>query len=219
MSPIHPEPLHNRQMKVKLVNTAAQPICTQFRARCRLVFQRVGALSHRYALDAQGMVAVEFALLIPVMLTLYFGTIETTNAMTAARRVTNVAATAADLTAQAAAVSASDINDIFSASTAILSPFPTNVVKITITSVVASSSNASSTKVSWSKAYGGASARSVNSSVTLPAGLTTAGSRVIMVEVAYTYSSPISTFITGPIVMNEVAYLKPRRSTEVVFDS
>tara|TARA_R110002110_G_scaffold338508_2_gene548963 strand:+ start:5533 stop:6153 length:621 start_codon:yes stop_codon:yes gene_type:complete len=206
-------------MKVKSVSTVTPSIRHKVRARSQMARQRLNALAGRYLSDASGMVAVELALLIPVMLTLYFGTIETTNAMTAARRVTNVASTAADLTAQAASVDASDINDIFSASTAILAPFPTNVVKITITSVVASSSNASSTKVSWSKSYGGASARSVNSSVTLPTGLTTAGSSVIMVEVAYTYSSPIATFITGPIVMSEIAYLKPRRSTEVVFDS
>lgn len=168
-------------------------------------------------LDAGGMVAVEFALLIPVMLTMYFGTLETTNAMTAARRVTNVAQTAGDLTAQVTNVTTSDMNDIFAASTAILAPFPTNVVKITVSSVVASSSNASDTKVAWSDAYGGATARSTNSAVTLPTGLTTPGSSVIMVEVTYNYTSPIASFITGPIAMHEVAYLKPRRSTEVTF--
>ena len=167
--------------------------------------------------DAGGMVAVEFALLIPVMLTMYFGTLETTNALTAARRVTNVAQTAGDLTAQVSNVTTSDMNDIFAASTAILAPFPTNVVQITISSIVASTSNASNTKVAWSKSYGGATPRSTNSTVTLPTGLTTPGSSVIMAEVTYTYTSPIASFITGPIAMHEVAYLKPRRSTEVTF--
>jgi Flp pilus assembly protein TadG len=165
------------------------------------------------------MVAVEFALIIPVMLTMYFGTVETTNALTAARRVTNVTQTAADLTAQVATVSTSDLNDIYSASAAILAPFPTDVIKMTITSVVANASSATNTKVAWSKAYGGATARSTNSSVTLPAGLTTAGTSIIMVEVSYNYTSPIASFITGPILMTEVAYLKPRRSIEVSYGS
>lgn len=170
-----------------------------------------------FASHAGGLAAVEFALIVPVMITLYFGTIETTNALTAARRVTNVAETAADLTAQATTVSASDIADIFAASTAILTPFPTSAVKITISSVVASSSSATNTTVAWSQAYGGATARATNSAVTLPTGLTTAGSSVIMVEVVYTYTSPIGTFITGPISMSEVAYLKPRRSVSVAY--
>lgn len=164
--------------------------------------------------DGRGMVAVEFALIVPVMITIYFGTIETTNAMTAARRVTNVAQTAADLTAQASSVSTSDLNDIFAASTAILTPFPTSTVKITITSVVANSGN--SPTVAWSKTYNGGTARS---SVTLPPGLTTAGSSVIMVEVVYSYASPVAEFITGPIVMRETAYLKPRRSITIPFTS
>jgi Flp pilus assembly protein TadG len=172
-----------------------------------------------FAYHSGGLAAVEFALIVPVMITLYFGTVETTNALTAARRVTNVAETAADLTAQATSLSSSDINDIFAASTAILTPFNTSAIKITITSVVASSSNASTTTVAWSKAYGGATARSANSSVTLPTGLTTAGSSVIMVEVVYTYTSPVGTFITGPITMSEKAYLKPRRTTAVAFTS
>lgn len=183
-------------------------------AICFLQHQMTRAL--RAALsDAGGMVAVEFALLIPVMLTMYFGTLETTNAMTAARRVTNVAQTAGDLTAQVTTVTTADMNDIFAASTAILAPFPTNVLNITVSSVVANTSNASNTKVAWSKAYGGATARSTNSQVTLPTGLTTPGSSVVMVEVTYNYTSPIASFITGPIAMHEVAYLKPRRSTEV----
>tara|TARA_R110000824_G_scaffold118960_14_gene272257 strand:- start:391990 stop:392574 length:585 start_codon:yes stop_codon:yes gene_type:complete len=194
-----------------VISTAKQ---TLTRINCRL-----RGFIARASRNTCGMVAVEFALIIPVMLTLYFGTLETTNAMTAARRVTNVAQSAADLTAQAASLTNSDVNDIFAASSAILAPFPTNVVKITISSVVANASNASNTKVSWSKGYGGASPRSTNSSVTLPTGLTTAGSSVVMVEVTYTYTSPIASFITGPITMSEVAYLKPRRSIEVALDS
>lgn len=172
-----------------------------------------------FARDTRALAAVEFALIVPVMITLYFGTVETTNALTASRRVTNVAQTAADLTAQATSVSTSDINDIFAASTAILTPFSTSAVKIVITSVVASPSSATTTTVAWSKAYGGGTARATNASVTLPTGLTTAGSSVIMVEVTYTYTSPVGTFITGPITMTEKAYLKPRRSTSVAFSS
>lgn len=59
--------------------------------------RRFGIRAFDFARDPRGMVAVEFALIIPVMITLYFGTVETTNAMTAARRVTIVAQTAADL--------------------------------------------------------------------------------------------------------------------------
>lgn len=166
----------------------------------------------RFGRDARGLAAVEFALIVPLMLTLYFGTLETSDALTASRRVTNVAQTAADLVAQVTTVSSSDLTDIFAASTAILTPFDTSAVKITISSVVADSSN--KTTVAWSSTYKG-TARTTNSAVTLPTGLTTANTSVIMAEVTYTYTSPIATFITGPIVMTETAYLRPRRSVTV----
>lgn len=175
--------------------------------------RRLLSLARRFATDRRGLAAVEFALIVPVMLVMYFGTLETTNALTAARRVSNVAETAADLVAQETSVTTSDMNDVFSASTAILTPFDTSSVRIVISSVVADSSNV--TRVAWSQAYGGATARSTNSSVTLPTGLTTAGTSVIMAEVTYTYTSPIGTFITGPITMSEKAYLRPRRTTAV----
>ena len=68
-------------MKVKPVNTAITTFRNTVRARCQKARQRMNAFAGRCLSDAGGMVAVEFALLIPVMLTLYFGTIETTNAM------------------------------------------------------------------------------------------------------------------------------------------
>ena len=167
----------------------------------------------RFWRNTQGLAAVEFALILPIMLALYFGTLETADALTASRRVANVAETAADLVAQQTTVSTSDVNDVFAASAAILTPYDTTAVKITITSVVASSTNV--TTVAWSSAYGGATARTVNSTVTLPTGLTTAGTSVIMAEVTYSYASPIGHFIIGPITMSEKAYLRPRRSVTV----
>jgi len=166
----------------------------------------------RFAREAAGIAAVEFALIFPLMLTFYFGAIEITNMLTANRRVTSVAYTAADITAQAASVSNADITDIFNASSAILAPFSTAPIKVRITSVVANSSNVP--KVAWSDGYNIAP-RAAGSNMTLPAGLTTAGSSVIVAEVTYAYASPISELITETITFSDVAYLKPRRAVQV----
>lgn len=160
-----------------------------------------------------GVGAVEFALIFPVMMTFYFGAIEVTHMLTANRRVTSVAYTAADITAQAASISDADMADIFAASTAILSPFSTTPLKVRITSVVANSSNVP--KVAWSDGYN-ISPRAVGSNITLPAGLTTAGSSVIVTEVTYAYGSPISQVLNTSISFDETAYLKPRRAVQIV---
>ena len=167
---------------------------------------------HRLLRDATGLAAVEFALIFPLMLVFYFGAFESTQMLTAGRRVSAVAYTAADLVAQAASVSNGDMADVFAASSALLSPLSTSPLTIRVTSVVANSSGVN--KVAWSDGHNIAP-RTVNSNVTLPAGLTSAGTSVIFVEVTYAYSSPISETITDSIDFEEAAYLKPRRAVSV----
>lgn len=162
--------------------------------------------------NSAGLAAVEFALIVPLMLLFYFGSFEVSNMLTANRRVTAVAYTAADLTAQAASISNADMADIFSASSAILSPFPTNTLSVRITSVVANASG--SPRVAWSDGFQIAP-RTVNSTVDLPAGLVTPGTGVVMTEVVYGYGSPVSSFVKDTITFKETAYLKPRRAVAI----
>ncbi|MBI1262098.1 MAG: pilus assembly protein [Rhizobiales bacterium] len=169
--------------------------------------------SKRFWLNTAAIGAVEFALIAPVMLTMYFGVIEVTNALIVNRRVTSIALTAADLVSQAASVSNSDMADIFKASTAILEPYSAANIQIKITSVVADSTN--KTKVAWSDGYN-TTARSVGSNITLPTGLTSAGTSVIFAEVSYNWVSPVvGQLLKSGIAMGDKAYLKPRRSVAV----
>jgi Flp pilus assembly protein TadG len=166
----------------------------------------------RFLREGAAVGAVEFALIFPVLLTIYFGAFEVTNLLVANRRVTAVAHTAGDLTAQAASVDNGDIADIFAASSAILAPFNTAPLTMRISSVVADANNV--VKVAWSDGFQ-IGPRSVGSAVTLPAGLTTPGSSVVFVEVTYEYASPVSEMVASPISFSENAYLKPRRAVQI----
>jgi len=168
--------------------------------------------ARRLMRDCAGLAAVEFALIVPLLLLFYLGSVEATNMLTANRRVTAVAYTAADLAAQAASISNADMADIFSASSAILTPFPTSPLSVRITSVVANASG--SPRVAWSDAFQ-TTPRAVNSTVTLPAGLVTPGTSVIMTEVTYGYASPVSSVVKETVTFTETAYLKPRRAVTV----
>lgn len=163
--------------------------------------------------DCAGLAAVEFALIVPLMLFFYLGSVEATNMLTANRRVTATAYTAADLAAQAASLNDADMADIFAASSAILSPFPIAPLSVRITSVVANASN--SPRVAWSDGFQTAP-RTVGSVVELPPGLVTPGSSVIMAEVVYGYGSPVSSVVKDTVTFSETAYLKPRRAVAVM---
>lgn len=166
----------------------------------------------RFLADARGVGAVEFALIFPLMLVLYFGTFEATQMLTADRRTTSVAYTAADLVAQAASISNSELTDVFAASSAIMKPFSTGELSIRITSVVANTSGVN--KVAWSNGHN-ISPRTTGSNFSLPAGLTTPGTSVIVAEVFYSYTSPISSAVTNSVEFSETSFLKPRRANSI----
>lgn len=161
-----------------------------------------------------GMAAVEFALIAPVMILVFFGSIELSEALNCKARVERVASTAADLVSQSTTVSTTDVNNVFGAANSILFPFSSAPAQIVISSLVDNGHGAAT--VAWSNAQN-ATARTLGSTVTVPAGLIVSGSggSVILAEVTYTYTSPTTQVLGANTVMTGLFYAKPRRSTTV----
>jgi len=175
----------------------------------------VAARVTRMVRDQRGASALEFAMIVPVLILLYVGTAEIGNALTIYRRTSQVASTAADLTAQVRSVTKSDIQDIQAASGSILTPYPTVPLKIVLTSVVADDKN--KTQVEWSCANKG-TAHATGSNFTLPAGLTEANSSVLVAEVTYSFTPllGLTTFFSpGAFDMKRTFYTRPRKSLKV----
>lgn len=170
----------------------------------------------RFRKATDGLAAVEFALLLPVMITILFGLVETSLALACRTDVVNVSSAVADLVAQEASVTSSDMTNVFSAANAILYPNDTAPAKITVTSVIYNTATGSLTsgKVDWSCTHGGTQ-RSKGSIVSLPANLMTANGSVIVSEISYNYASPTTQMIIGPITMANTFYSKPRRVAQI----
>ena len=160
----------------------------------------------------EGIIATEFALIAPILITMYFGLTELSDGYTAKSKVTTLASTAADLVAQENTVCNAEMTDIFAALSAIMFPYPTNNMKITISSLI--DNGLGGVKVAWSDALNTAP-RAVNSVVVIPAGLVTAGGSVIFAEVSYNYSSPAGYMIYGSIPLTDKFYLHPRRTAQI----
>ena len=172
----------------------------------------ISGIFRRFTGDRRGVAAVEFALILPLMIIMYFGALEITDALTANRRVTLATQTVADLVAQSAVITDDDMTDIFAATAAVMAPFDASNLKMRVTSVVADGHN--NTKVAWSDGYN-MSARGKNSTLALPAGLTSGGDSVIYAEVKFTYTSLLGKYFTSPFVFTDEAYLRPRRSLQI----
>jgi Flp pilus assembly protein TadG len=165
--------------------------------------------------DRRGVSAIEFAMIAPLLILIYVGIAELSTALTIYRRTATVAATASDLTAQVKQVSSSDLKDIEAASSSIMTPYSPDPLKVVISSVVADQNN--NGKVDWSCANKGAG-RATGSSYAVPAGLTEAGSSVIVAEITYAFTPLLnltSVWTPGSFEMKRTFYSRPRRSLTV----
>lgn len=186
----------------------------------------------RFPGDAKGLAAVEFALIAPIMLVLFFGLVEVCNALNAHQKVTNVASTAADLVGQAKSLTASDMADVFAASGAIMTPFSSGDLSIVITSIGGTGQRNVGT-VLWSVTNGHGTAHTVGDTITvgnpdeladddtglLPVSCASGNDcSLILAEVSYNYTSPYGQVIVGSLPMKDSFYTKPRRVIAVSCD-
>lgn len=174
----------------------------------------------RFAGDDSGVSAVEFALLLPVMLTLYLGGVEVTQAVSIDRKVTLVSRTVADLVAQATTVSTSDVTDILKASSAVVAPYSATPLKVTVSSVTINTSKKAT--IDWSSTLGG-TARTKGADVTSqipsalldPCAAATTACTLIWGEASYDYKPAIGYVITGTLSLSDKIFMKPRLTNQV----
>lgn len=168
------------------------------------------------ARDERGVSAVEFALLLPLMVTLYLGGVEVSQGITIDRKVTLVARTVADLSSQVSSITNSDMSNILAASTSVLAPYQTTNLKVTVSQV--SIDGNGTAKVDWSDTKNG-TARAMGSVVTLPTALNIKNSSLIWSEVSYDYKPAVGYMITGTLTLKDQIYMRPRISDSVTRSS
>lgn len=163
-----------------------------------------------FSKDKGGVSAVEFALLLPLMLTLYLGCTEISQGISIHRKVTLTARTVADLVSRAQTVSdatKADADAALNAAAAILAPNPDGNAKMVVSVVEIDSTGKA--KIKWSKAKNG-TARAAGSSVTLPATLNVPSTLLVWGEITYNYTPTIGYILTGPMPLSDNIFMSPR---------
>jgi len=177
--------------------------------------------------DCRAIAATEFAVIVPLMLVMFFGTEEFASGLAVYRDVTLVARTLPDLTSQSASVADSDLTNFFTASCAILAPYSATPTNATITELYVKPGTLQA-RVQWSRsATFDASCnvtlgtgRAVSSIVTIPSQLAVAGTYLVFGEANYLYTPTVGYVMakTG-VTLSDVAYTRPRQSTCVFYPS
>ena len=176
--------------------------------------------------DQRGVAAMEFALLAPLMVMIYFGVAELTDALMTSRRISHVASAVGDLAAQSSATTPAQLNDIFSIGAQLMQPSPITAgnFKLRLTSITVDANNVP--RVDWSQGTAGYSALAKNAAVTLPLAAKALptdpdtpfigkGQSVIMAEAHYTFASPVAKYLPQTSDLSDTLYLMPRSGVTI----
>lgn len=190
-----------------------------------LITNHLIATSRRFAAfraDARGLAAVEFAMILPIMLVTLFGVISVTSVISINRKITLVARTLSDLTSQGPKVDDStDIPNFFAIGRAILTPyravlnpFSGGPLRMTITQLYIDPANGNA-RVQWSTGDDQRSVGDVLSSMPVDLIGKDSTNKVlpdqyfILSEVSYLYAPSILPDIAA-VPLKEVTYTRPR---------
>ena len=168
--------------------------------------------------DQSGLAAIEFAIILPIMLLLFLGSFETTNLVLAYMKLEASAETAADLVAQTrvnTVLQSTDLTNITNAAKQVLSPLPTSgtLLKVAFASVTY---NTGSAVIDWHTEVNSATpitTATIPNNVSLAnLGNQTNGSTdsVIIVTLTYSYSSPFTYVLSSSYTLTESAFNRPR---------
>src|SRR5882672_893031 len=122
----------------------------------------------RFARDHRGISSVEFALILPILLALYLGTVDVSQAIAVDRKVTLTSRTLADLASQVTSINNADMTNIINAASSVVSPFDITKLKVVVSEI--NIDNNGSATIGWSDTLNGTK-HSVGATVTVPPGL------------------------------------------------
>lgn len=183
----------------------------------------------RFCTDRRGVAAIEFAFLAPVLIAMYFVTMEISQGIETNKKVSRVASMVADLVTQQSSLTEAEIRAIMNIGTSTLQPYNRSRPRITVTQIAISDEANPKVTVVWSRKsdageFGiGAAAKSTT---TVPSTLKVRGSYLIRVQTELSYKPVITWAASGKqttglsaafdsISMSETYYLKARMSQRV----
>ncbi|GAA2826577.1 Flp pilus assembly protein TadG [Aminobacter aminovorans] len=185
--------------------------------------------AHALVGDRRGVAAIEFAIIAPLLLSLYFVTMEVSQGIETNKKVSRVGSMVADLITQQQTITKSEIDAIMKIGEAILQPYNRSVGKIVITQIEVTDEATPKVRVVWSRKLvnGTASVDAPKDApTTVPTALKVKGTFLIRVQSDLDYKPVIVWAATSKptlglaaafdgIAMSETYYLRPRMSASI----
>jgi Flp pilus assembly protein TadG len=171
----------------------------------------------RFLGSTRGIAAVEFALVLPVLVLLFLASVDAARAVAIYMKVRAATYTLDALTNQYQTIQSTDVSSITGATSLVLAPYSTAPLGITISQI--SVNSATSAKVSWSYSLNG-TALTPGNTVSVPSGFSTCTTYpcyLIYGQVSYSYKPLFGYFTPSAINMSDSLYVTPRNSACVLY--
>jgi TadE-like protein len=178
---------------------------------------RSALLSKGFIGDKAGIAITEFALVLPILLMLFFGAVDVTRYILITQKVEKLAHSVADVTAQSATITQATLNQVLDASTDIMNPYVMGVNgHIMVSSLYRPPGTSSLPTVSWRHVGGGTMPSvsrigAVGSAPVMPITFAFAErENVIAAEVFYQFSPLLPNPWFGTTTVYRSAFYTPR---------
>lgn len=168
-------------------------------------------LARHFRRNARGVAAVEFAMILPAMLAIYFGIVETGQGIMIDRKVAQLTRSLADLTAQAQGgqISNTEMNNIFDAAQTVMMPYNSVAPAMSVHHIVIDSAGVA--KVCWSEQRN-STKLARGTTVSIPADLRLPNTSIMMAEASYEFTPVVGWIIKGGALKigGDPIYMRPR---------
>ena len=133
--------------------------------------------------DRSGVGAVEFALIAPVLIVLYMGSLEISVAMSVNKKLARASSTVADLVTQDDSVDKALLNSMVNVAQSVMMPFRTDGMRVKITGIAIDGSGVG--KATWSWQEDNSRPYTVGSTQTLPKDLAIPNTFLVRTEIEF----------------------------------
>jgi len=182
-----------------------------------LSFKPLSRVFKKYKSNRDGIAAIEFVFIAPIMIVMYFGLAEISTAIEADRRISHAANVAGDLSTQVATITANDMSEIMTATTLVMG-VPSDKLSEIKMEIASFSRNASGDVVPFGKASLNGNFPKAFNTNDLDDLILSQASGVVVARVSYNYEPLKLRFFDSNITLSETFLLKPRVAANVLFD-
>jgi len=179
--------------------------------------RRKAGLHRRFLTSTRGVAAVEFAIMFPILVTLFLASVDAARAIAIYTKVRSATFTLDAITNQYTTIQSADMSAILGATSVVLAPYSSSPVVVVLSQIKVSS--ATSAAVNWSATLNG-TALTQNSSITVPANFASCPSYpcyLIYGKVSYAYTPLFMYFTKSAITVSDSLYMTPRVSECILY--